>query len=215
MNRDLSYLRKNYIQKKLLEEDLPKDPMALFESWFQEALKSEYLLEPNAMSLSTVDEDHSPRARVVLLKSFSNEGFVFYTNYKSKKASAIERNSKVCLSFFWPDTERQIIIKGQAEKLSAEDSDIYFSKRPRESSVGAWASQQSSVIASRAYLEERYVYYENHFRDHTLSRPHFWGGYLVKPDQMEFWQGRSNRLHDRICFTLINKQQWKIERLAP
>ncbi|WP_103327098.1 pyridoxamine 5'-phosphate oxidase [Bacteroidetes bacterium endosymbiont of Geopemphigus sp.] len=215
MNRDFSHLRKNYIQKKLLEKDLPRDPMLLFDSWFQEALNSEYLLEPNAVSLSTVDEDHSPGARVVLLKSFSDEGFVFYTNYKSKKAYAIERNSKVCLSFFWPDTERQIIIKGQAKKLRAEDSDIYFLKRPRESSIGAWASQQSSIIPSRIYLEERYVYYENRFRNHNFHRPPFWGGYVVKPHHIEFWQGRNSRLHDRICFTLIEKQQWKIERLAP
>lgn len=215
MNRDFNHLRKNYVQKSLLEEDLPKDPMKLFDHWFQEALQSDHSLEPNAMSLATIDEDLSPRIRVVLLKSFSDEGFVFYTNYKSKKGCALEKYPKVCLSFFWPDKERQIIIKGETEKLSAQASDLYFSKRPKESAVGAWASQQSSTVPSREYLEKRYEHYTSYFNSHNLYRPPFWGGYLVRPYQMEFWQGRSNRMHDRISFLLTKAKKWETERLAP
>lgn len=215
MAKDLSNYRKSYEKEELLESNCPENPMELFQKWFINADESDTVEETNAMTVSTIGLDGFPKSRVVLLKKYTWEGFIFYTNYESEKGKSITNNNQLCISFFWPALEQQIIIKGQAEKLSENLSDGYFESRPNGSKLGAWASNQSSTINSRKELEENLKLYENKFQNKEIPRPKHWGGYLVKPISMEFWQGRPNRLHDRIRYTLQEDFSWKLERLAP
>lgn len=215
MQKDLSNYRKSYDKKELLEAVVSKDPMVLFEQWFKDVEVSGGVEEANAMTVATVGSDGFPKSRIVLLKQYTNEGFIFYTNYNSEKGKAIAENSKVCTSFFWPNLERQIIVKGEAEKIAENISDTYFESRPEGSRLGTLASNQSSVIASRVVLEEKLKDLERVYQNKEIKRPEHWGGYIIKPLSMEFWQGRPNRLHDRIRYTLEGNNNWKIERLAP
>ncbi|MCL4119173.1 UNVERIFIED_CONTAM: hypothetical protein GTU68_051072 [Idotea baltica] len=189
--------------------------MQLFQTWFYEVENSESSEEHNAMTVSTIGLDGFPKNRVVLLKKYTEEGFIFYTNYESEKGKAIEQNPNVCVSFFWPVLERQIIIKGKAEKISQNLSDGYFESRPEGSKLGAIVSDQSTVIPSREYLENKLKVLEEQLRGKDFQRPDYWGGYIVKPISLEFWQGRPNRLHDRIRYSLQEDFNWTIERLAP
>ena len=209
---DIKDYRTDYGQQKLNRKDLPENPIKLFDSWLQEAMHT-IESDANAFTLSTVGANTFPSSRVLLLKEANDKGFVFFTNYKSHKGQEMEVNPKVALNFFWPSLERQVRIQGLVEKVSHEESDAYFQRRPYKSQVGAWASEQSSSIKSRAILEERYLQYSKKFPENVL-RPTHWGGYLVKPQKIEFWQGRSNRLHDRFSFSLA-KGKWIVERLAP
>ena len=215
MEKDLSDWRLVYSLGALLEKDLRENPMEQFQQWFLQAQQSETVEEANAMSVATIGLDGFPKTRVVLLKKFTDEGFIFYTNYDSEKGKAILTHPKICLSFFWPALERQIIIKGTAEKLLANLSDGYFQSRPRGSQLGAIVSDQSQVIPSREYLEEKLSSLEKEMEGKPLERPENWGGFLVRPYSIEFWQGRPNRLHDRIRYTLQEDYDWKIERLSP
>ncbi|MGF1555348.1 pyridoxamine 5'-phosphate oxidase [Paucihalobacter sp.] len=215
MNNDLSNYRKSYESKALLESDLPENPLELFQKWFYEADKNFPEIETNAMTLSTIGLDGFPKGRVVLLKKYTYEGFIFYTNYTSEKGKAILRNNQVCLSFFWHGAEQQIIIKGKAEKIADNLSDGYFESRPRGSQLGALVSDQSEVIESREFIEAKLKALESEFEGKEIPRPQYWGGFIVKPVEIEFWQGRPNRLHDRIRYQLQNDFNWKIERLSP
>ncbi|MEN1785972.1 MAG: pyridoxamine 5'-phosphate oxidase [Bacteroidota bacterium] len=215
MQKDLSDYRKSYEKSALLEGALPEDPITLFQQWFYEVEASDGVEEPNAMTLSTVGIDGFPKNRVVLLKKYTHEGFIFYTNYESEKGKAITHNPQVCLSFFWPNMERQVIVKGHAEKLPENLSDGYFESRPRGSQLGAIVSKQSEPIASRTALEDQLKKLETALEGQELERPNHWGGYMVKPSSVEFWQGRPNRLHDRIRFALQEDYSWDIVRLQP
>lgn len=215
MENDLSNYRKNYQKSELSEEGISDNPMELFQKWFYEVEESEGDTEVNAVTVSTIGADGFPKSRVVLLKKFTWEGFIFFTNYLSEKGKAIALNPNVCLSFFWQGIERQVIIKGVAKKLSENLSDGYFESRPDGSKLGAWASDQSEVVPSRNYLDERLASFEKQFENKEIVRPKHWGGILVKPISIEFWQGRPNRMHDRIRYTLQEDFNWKIERLAP
>ena len=215
MSKDLSNYRKSYEKQELLESNCPENPMDLFKTWFRNADDSKTVEETNAMSISTIGKDGFPKNRIVLLKKFTSEGFIFYTNYSSEKGLAIAENNNICLSFFWPGLEQQIIIKGKAEKQIENLSDGYFESRPDGSKLGAWASNQSTVISSRETLEESLASFTIAFHGKEITRPKHWGGYLVKPISIEFWQGRPNRLHDRIRYLLEDDFSWKIERLAP
>jgi pyridoxamine 5'-phosphate oxidase len=207
-------LRKDYKQKSLSEADIASDPMAQFDIWWQEALASE-IDEVNAMTLATAGTDGMPDARIVLLKGFDPTGFVFYTNYESSKGRQLELNPKACLVFFWKELERQVRIYGMVERTSALESDTYFNSRPRGSRIGAWVSPQSSIIGNRNWLEKQEDKWQETFKEGDVPRPAHWGGFRVKPFTVEFWQGRPNRLHDRLKYTLEGSGQWKIERLAP
>ncbi|WP_281232631.1 pyridoxamine 5'-phosphate oxidase [Flavobacterium gelatinilyticum] len=211
---DLSNYRKSYEKSELLETNLPEDPINLFKRWFHEAEDFGGSGEVNAMTISTIGLDGFPKSRVVLLKKFYEEGFIFYTNYDSEKGKAIEANPNVCLSFFWQEMERQVIIKGIAQKTSENISDGYFDTRPDGSKLGAIASNQSEVIPSREFLEEKLKKAESEYQGKDIPRPENWGGYIVTPLQVEFWQGRPNRLHDRIRYTGESDFSWKIERLS-
>lgn len=215
MNNDLSDYRKSYEKKELLETNIPENPLELFQQWFYEADKNFPEIETNAMTLSTIGADSFPRSRVVLMKKYTYEGFIFYTNYNSEKGHAMLNNNNVCLSFFWQGAEQQIIIKGKVEKIADNLSDGYFESRPRGSQLGAWVSNQSAVIANREVLEETLAQLENKFKDQEIPRPPFWGGFIVKPVEIEFWQGRPNRLHDRIRYKLDADFNWIIDRLSP
>ncbi|MGJ8744646.1 pyridoxamine 5'-phosphate oxidase [Polaribacter sp.] len=215
MQKDLSNYRKSYEKQELLESTCPENPIELFQTWFLNADTSDMVDESNAMTIATIGKDGFPKTRIVLLKKFTWEGFIFYTNYNSEKGKAIETNNNICLSFFWPALEQQIIIKGKAETLSENLSDGYFESRPDGSKLGAWASNQSSVVLSREELDNRLKTFEKKFSGKEIVRPKHWGGYLVKPISIEFWQGRPNRMHDRIRYTLTEDFFWKIERLAP
>lgn len=212
---DLSNYRKSYKKSQLLETTIPEDPMNLFHRWFYEAEERGGVEEVNAMTVATVGLDGFPKSRVVLLKKFNEEGFVFYTNYNSEKGKALEKNPKVCLSFFWHSMERQVIVKGFAEKTPEIMSDNYFDSRPEGSKLGAILSHQSEVIPSRDFLEENLKMLEKEFEGKEIHRPKHWGGYIVKPISVEFWQGRPNRIHDRIRYELQEDYSWKIERLSP
>ncbi len=209
---NLADLRRDYSLRELDEATVSPDPFDQFSSWFDEAANSA-VIEPNAMTLSTVGSDSRPIARVVLLKSFNHDGFVFFTNYESRKGSHLLANPNACLHFFWPDLERQIIINGTAEKTSREDSQVYFDSRPIESKIGAWTSNQSTVIASRKVLEERESELKLEFGE-IVPLPPFWGGFRVTPVRFEFWQGRPSRLHDRVVYDRIHNE-WVISRLSP
>ncbi|MGB5243026.1 MAG: pyridoxamine 5'-phosphate oxidase [Lutimonas sp.] len=215
MEKDLSHYRMNYDKNALLIENISDNPMELFQKWYIEADEFDGIQESNAMHVSTIGLDGFPKTRVVLLKRYTWEGFIFYTNYTSEKGKAIENNPKVCLSFFWEGLERQIIIKGEAEKIAPNLSDGYFESRPTGSKLGAWASDQSKVIASRDELDKKLLFYEKKFENKDIPRPPHWGGFLVRPLSIEFWQGRPNRMHDRIRFDLQEDYNWKIERLEP
>ena len=214
MQKDLGNYRKSYEKSALMEEAISDNPMELFQKWFYEVEASEGIDEPNAMTFSTIGLDGFPKNRVVLLKKYTYEGFIFYSNYASEKGRAIVKNPNVCISFFWPNLERQIIIKGKAERIAENLSDGYFESRPDGSKLGAIVSEQSSVISSREVLEEKLAALEKAYEGKEIERPEWWGGYIVKPVSMEFWQGRANRLHDRIRYSLEDID-WKIERLAP
>lgn len=213
--KDLSNYRKSYEKSALLEDQIPEDPINLFHKWFYEAEDLNAADEVNAMSVATIGLDGFPKTRVVLLKKFNEEGFIFYTNYNSEKGKAIIQNPNVCLSFFWPTVERQIIIKGKAEKTTATISDNYFASRPDGSKLGALVSPQSEVILNREFLEKSLIELEKEWKGKEIERPSHWGGFLVRPVEVEFWQGRPNRLHDRIRYQLQNEFDWKIDRLAP
>ncbi len=207
--------RKVYDKSQLLENQLKENPIELFRDWFLEAEENPGVSEANAMAISTVEEDGCPRTRMVLLKAYTWEGFIFYTNYNSKKGKAIEKNNKACLHFFWPSLERQIIIKAELEKVAENLSDGYFHSRPKGSQLGAVVSPQSSVIPDREYLENKLSELEKEYEGKEIPRPENWGGYIAKPYEIEFWQGRPNRLHDRIIYELQEDFDWKISRLAP
>lgn len=213
--KDLSNYRKSYEKSELLESNIPEDPINLFHRWFYEAEEFGSTEEINAMTVSTIGLDGFPRARVVLLKKFNEEGFIFYTNYDSEKGKALQANPKICLSFFWHSMERQVIIKGVAEKTNSSVSDSYFDSRPDGSKLGALVSPQSQVIPSRNFLEDKLKKLENQYINKEIPRPENWGGFMVRPQEVEFWQGRNNRLHDRIRYQLQPDYSWKVDRLAP
>lgn len=215
MQKDLTNYRKSYEKAELLLENADKNPISQFHNWFQEAEQYGEIEEVNTLTVSSISPDGYPKSRIVLLKQYDAEGFVFYTNYNSEKGKAITANPKVCLSFFWATMERQVIIKGNAEKVAEKTADDYFSSRPRGSRLGALASNQSEVIPSRDYLDNKLKQLENEYEGKEIPRPEHWGGFLVRPVSIEFWQGRKNRLHDRIRYTLISGENWKMERLAP
>ena len=215
MEKDLGNYRKVYKKKELSKTDITDNPIELFQQWFFEAEEFSGDMEVNAMTISTIGLDGYPKNRVVLLKKYTWEGFIFYTNYNSEKGLAIEKNPEVCLSFFWHKLERQVVIKGKAEKISENLSDGYFESRPDGSKLGAWASNQSDVVPSRKYLDNKLATFEAKFKGQEIPRPAHWGGYIVKPISMEFWQGRPNRMHDRIRYELQENYDWKIDRLAP
>lgn len=214
MSRNLQDYRQSYEKSELLESNISDNPFELFERWFNETEVEGGAGEVNAMTIATIGLNGFPKSRVVLLKSYDSEGFIFYTNFNSEKGKAIAINPNVCLSFFWPSTERQVIIQGVVEKVDDEIATEYYHSRPRGSQLGAWASPQSSEIASREVLENNLAQVELKYKDHEVPKPENWGGYIVKPVNIEFWQGRQNRLHDRIIF---NKEeaQWNSKRLAP
>ncbi|MBK5719748.1 pyridoxamine 5'-phosphate oxidase [Dysgonomonas sp. Marseille-P4677] len=206
-------IRRDFSLKTLDESDIVSDPIQMFEKWFGEAISAE-VLEPNAMNLATATPDGRPSSRIVLLKQIKTEGFIFFTNYESYKAKQMSENKFCALNFAWHELERQVRVEGTVEKISEKDSDSYFEVRPAKSKLGAWASPQSQVIPNRAYLEKLMDEFEKRFAGEDIPRPANWGGYIVKPYLVEFWQGRKNRLHDRIQYTFENNE-WKIERLAP
>jgi pyridoxamine 5'-phosphate oxidase len=212
MKGNIASIRKDYSKKKLTETKADANPYKQFAKWWKQALKSE-IVEPNAMTLATASADGMPSARIVLLKEFNENGFVFFTNYKSYKGQQLEENPKACLVFFWKEVERQVRLTGLVEKITVAESDEYFYSRPKESQVGANVSPQSQVIESREWLDENYKNLAKENKD--IKRPRHWGGYRVKPVIFEFWQGRPGRLHDRLQYTLLDNGSWKIERLAP
>ena len=211
---DLGHLRKSYQKGALNIDDIQNDPMTFFKNWFEQANETQAIEEANAMTLSTLGLDDFPKSRIVLLKALIEEGFVFYTNYQSEKGTSIAHHSKVGLAFFWPPLERQVIIKGEAVKLTNEASDAYFQSRPKGSQIGAIVSDQSKVISDRSIMEAKLEALEIEYAEKDVPRPEHWGGYVVKPQCIEFWQGRPNRLHDRIRCQLQGNF-WNIERLAP
>ena len=213
--KELGNYRKSYEKSELLETNIPEDPINLFNKWFHEVEDFGGVDEVNAMTVSTLGLDGFPKSRVVLMKKFTYEGFIFYTNYNSEKGRAIEKNANICLSFYWYSMERQVIIKGIAEKTTDNISDGYFESRPNGSKLGAIVSNQSEVISSRSVLEESLKQLEEQFEGKEIPRPKFWGGFLVRPIAVEFWQGRPNRLHDRIRYQLQDDFSWKIDRLSP
>ena len=213
-NPFIAKLRREYTSRTLDEKDVTADPVIQFNKWFDEALKAE-VPEPNAMTLATTMVDFKPSARIVLLKGVEDGGFIFFTNYESRKGMELMWNPYGCLLFFWHELERQVRIEGRVEKISADASEKYFHSRPRGSQLGAAASPQSHVIENRDSLEKKMNEMEKKFDGKEIERPMHWGGYKVIPHVMEFWQGRPNRLHDRIRYTFIKQNEWKIERLAP
>ena len=211
---NIADIRKDYKLQSLDEKDVLPDPIDQFEKWWQDVLGST-IEEVNAMTLATANKNGRPSARIVLLKGFTKEGFIFFTNYESHKGLELLENPQASLVFFWKELERQVRIEGLAEKISAEESDVYFRSRPEASKIGAWASPQSKVIASRKIIETTVAATEKKFTGGEIQRPPHWGGYIVKPTVIEFWQGRPSRLHDRIQYTKLENGTWKIERLAP
>ena len=213
--QSIADIRKEYKKQSLSENELALNPFLQFGNWWGDATKSE-VEEINAMTLATVKSNGVPSARTVLLKGFDERGFVFFTNYNSNKGIELEQNSNACLVFFWAALERQVRITGKAEKISTEESIAYFNSRPEGSKIGAWASPQSLAIAGKAWLKETFDYYRERFKHGEIPKPPHWGGYRIIPAEIEFWQGRPSRLHDRFLYTqLAEEGSWKIERLAP
>ncbi len=211
---NIADIRKDYKLQTLLETDVAANPITQFDKWWNEAVKSE-IDEVNAMTLATADTRGIPEARIVLLKGFDENGFVFFSNYNSQKGNSLLQNPHACLVFFWKELERQVRITGTVAKVSNDASDTYFASRPVGSKIGAWASPQSKVIASRNILEVQTKQLETQYTNIPIPRPLHWGGYSVQPQQIEFWQGRPSRLHDRIRYSLQQTGIWVIERLAP
>ncbi len=214
MNPSIADLRQDYSSQSLLENDVAPEPMLQFDRWWQQVINAQ-VVEPNAMTLATASSDGLPSARIVLLKGFDQNGFVFFTNYHSYKGIQLQENPKACLVFFWKELERQVRVVGLVKKMDPEESDEYFHSRPIGSQLGAWASPQSQVIEDRNWLDNQYLKIAEQFREEKIERPPHWGGYVVQPVIVEFWQGRPSRLHDRIQYTLKEGGAWKIERLAP
>ena len=212
-SKNLADLRRDYSLKELSESTIDLDPFGQFSAWMNEALNSR-VIEPTAMTVATVGLDGRPSSRVVLLKGFDANGFVFFTNYDSKKAIDLSADPNISLHFFWPDLERQIAVNGTATRTSSEQSEVYFASRPLESRIGAWASEQSKVLANREELDARFDAIRERFKGQEISCPPNWGGFRIMPSRFEFWQGRQSRLHDRICYTL-NRDAWTISRLSP
>ncbi len=211
---DVSDLREEYTRAGLREADAHPDPVEQFRRWFDEVLAAN-LYEPNAMTLATATREGRPSARVVLLKGFDEQGFVFYTNYEGRKARELEENLHCALVFYWGEFERQVRIEGRAERVSEEESDAYYGSRPRGSRLGAWVSEQSRPVGDREALEERLWGVETEYEGREIPRPPFWGGYRVEPEEIEFWQGRENRLHDRLLYRRQDDVGWRVERLQP
>jgi len=214
MDEKIADIRKDYFHKSLDETEVESNPIKQFDCWWKEALEAN-INEVNAMTVATSSADGMPSARIMLLKGFSEKGFVFFTNYNSFKGQQLTENPRVCLVFFWKELERQVRITGIIEKTSDAESDAYFQSRPKASQVGAITSPQSQVIESRQWLDDRYKKLTEQSEKIAIQRPVHWGGYLVKPVIIEFWQGRPGRLHDRIQYSLLDDGSWKIERLAP
>lgn len=210
---DIANLRRNYTSRGLNEVDLLDDPVDFFQKWMREAVQSE-VPEPNAMSLATVSDDGSPNTRIVLLKGISDRSIQFYSNYTSNKGKDLDANPYAAVNFWWAELERQVRMKGEVEKLSREESDSYFQSRPRESQLGAWASEQSSPTDGREELRKSFEQVEKKFRNEPVPTPEFWGGYKINLHEIEFWQGRPGRLHDRILYTFEN-DNWSFKRLQP
>ena len=214
MNRDIAEIRRDYQLASLDEATSMEHPMDQFTIWWNDAVESN-IDEVNAFILSTVKANGTPASRVVLLKGYTPEGFMFFTNYASAKGQDIELHPHVAMNFFWKELERQVRIDGRIEKIHPSESDAYFQSRPAGSRIGAWSSPQSTVIADRSIIENNYVHFEQAFGENYIPRPSHWGGYVVKPTSMEFWQGRSSRMHDRIHYKLNDNHSWTLERLAP
>lgn len=207
-------LRESYKKKGLYEKSIEKNPFGLFDQWFNFAIK-ESVLEPNAMTLATADENGFPSARIVLLKDYNEKGFVFFTNYNSKKGTHLSKNPNAALVFWWGKLARQIRVEGKVEKISEEESKEYFHSRPIGSQIGAIISNQSKVIPNYNFLEEKFEEAKVQLKDTNIEKPEYWGGYRIVPRMLEFWQGSENRLHHRLRFSKTNDNDWRIERLAP
>jgi pyridoxamine 5'-phosphate oxidase len=214
IDKSIADLRKDYTLENLNEEEIDKNPFIQFKVWFNQSVAAQ-LPEPNAMTLATCTPDGKPSARMVLLKDIDERGFVLFTNYKSQKGQEISVNPHAALVFWWAELERQVRIVGTVEKISSAQSDSYFEVRPPFSRLGAWASNQSEVISSRDVLEAQLIEFQRQYENQEVPRPPHWGGFRVIPQEIEFWQGRSSRLHDRLRYTLVDNGSWKIERLSP
>ena len=214
IDKSIADLRKDYTLENLNEEEVDKNPFIQFKVWFNQSVAAQ-LPEPNAMTLATCTPDGKPSARMVLLKDIDERGFVLFTNYKSQKGQEISVNPHAALVFWWAELERQVRIVGTVEKISSAQSDSYFEVRPPFSRLGAWASNQSAVISSRDVLEAQLIEFQRQYENQEVPRPPHWGGFRVIPQEIEFWQGRSSRLHDRLRYTLVDNGNWKIERLSP
>lgn len=214
MSDSIASIRRDYALASLSEADIDTDPFKQFQKWFSEAVAAA-IDDVNAMVLSTVDASNKPHARVVLLKGFENGQFTFFTNYLSHKGQDMKGNPHVSLVFFWKELQRQVRIEGSVQPVSEEESTRYFSSRPVDSQLGAWASQQSQVLESREELESRFLQYKEQYKDASIPKPPHWGGYALTPDLIEFWQGRQNRLHDRFSFSLLDNGHWQRQRLNP
>lgn len=214
LDKQIKDIRKEFQQGLLDESEVNSDPHVQFGIWLKQAIDAK-VNEPNAMCLSTVNSDSKPSSRIVLLREFSENGYAFFTNYQSRKGDEIKNNPNASLLFFWPELERQLRIEGTVEFHSPAASDQYFSSRPRNSRIGAWSSPQSAVIKGRKELEELITEFDKKYPSENVPRPEFWGGYLLRPNYYEFWQGRESRLHDRIIYLPDSNMSWKIKRLAP